>query len=115
MARSIITQSQVRERTSRQPSRSSTRKDAGALVRSSVGTRRVSRKPALTRKVRASRARVPPAPMRATRMPEIEGPTNQPKPSAMPRRALASCSRSAGTICWMSAPKAGKKNASPQP
>ena len=96
--RSIIVQSQVRDQTSRQPSRSSRTKVCGLRVRSSGGARRMARKPALTRKVAASMAMVPPGPMKATRMPATAGPTIQPKFSEMPMRALASCSRSASTI-----------------
>src|SRR5665647_3156750 len=60
--RSSITQSQVRDFTSCQPSRSSTTKLLAASLRAMAGTRRAARKAALTRKVAPSTAMAPPAP-----------------------------------------------------
>ena len=113
--RSSITQSQVRDLTSCQPLRSSTKKPCAASVFTIAGTRRVARNAALTRKVAPSTAMAPPAPMSATRVPATAGPTIQPKLSLMPMSALACWSLSAGTICGRMAPAAGRKKASAAP
>src|SRR5665648_435515 len=113
--RSSITQSQVRDFTSCQPSRSSTTKLLAASLRAMAGTRRAARKAALTRKVAPSTAMAPPAPITATSVPATAGPTIQPKLSLRPMRALACWSLSAGTSCGMMAPAAGLKNASAAP
>ena len=61
--RSSITQSQVRDLTSRQPLRSSAKKPRAALGLEHAGTCSVARNAALTRKVAPSMAMAPPAPM----------------------------------------------------
>src|SRR5665648_445766 len=96
--RSSITQSQVRDFTSCQPSRSSTTKLLAASLRAMAGTRRAARKAALTRKVAPSTAMAPPAPISATSVPATAGPTIQPKLSLRPMRALACWNLSAGAI-----------------
>jgi len=114
-ARSNIAHSQVRERTSRQPLRSSATKLCVARLLASVGGRTPARKAALTKKVAASTAIAPPAPTTATSVPATAGPTIQPKLSLMPMSAFALCRLAPGTICGSSAPAEGRKKASAPP
>jgi hypothetical protein len=109
-APTTITQTQVRELNSVQPSRRSRRKDCGGSL-TRAGSRSPARQAALTRNVRESRPSAQPAPTPATSPAEIAGPAMPDADIEMPRRPFASCSRSGLTTWGVSPVAAGLKNA----
>ncbi len=109
-ARTRITQSHVRLRTSRHPSCRSWRNGrAGSF--SCGGRRSWARKPALAAKLAESTASAHPGLAAATITPAIAGPATLPIACARARRAFACCSRASLTVAGTSAVDAGLKNA----
>ncbi len=113
-----MTQTQVRDRTSRKPSRSSRRQSPPAAAAVASARRRGRRRmisTALTRKVAASIANAAPAPAPSTSTVASAGPTNSATLSAIVVSAFACWISASGTV-WGTRPvAAGRKNASALP
>jgi hypothetical protein len=106
---SRLIQYQGRIASSCQPSARSARNDAGAgSVRG--GTRSSARQARLTKKEAASPANSQSVPKTAMSTPPAAGPATLRKLCGSPRRLLACCSSSLGTVSGTSAVEAGLKN-----
>jgi len=115
---STITQTQVRETNSVQPSRSSAISPgcaAAAGTSSVAGSRSRAKHSAETAKLLASTTRPHPGPIVATRTPPSDVPRICAELAAIRFSAFAGCRSSAGTVCGVSAAEAGSANAANNP
>jgi len=101
----MLTQSHLLERTSPQPSRSSSRNGRTTLTAPWIG--RPASRTALTANVAASRAIAHPVPTVATSAPPTIGPATLATLTEKKRRAFASCRLERSTVCGVSPPAAG--------
>src|SRR5262249_4359892 len=112
--RRMLAHTQVRERTSYQPSlRSPSRLARGTS--SAHGSRSSASEALETANVAESIANAQPGPAPATIAPAIAGPAAQLTLRDRLMSAFACCSRAAETVCGTRPVEAGEKNASPAP
>ncbi len=115
VAQTMITQSHVRETSSRQPPASSARKLSRARSRTRRGTRSKASDVALTANVAASTAKTNPGLATATTAPATAGPMTNAPLRVSPSMAFACCSRCGLTVAGTTPVAAGWKNASADP